>query len=66
MILSRRLRSLINKETRSMREVPLPTQLAVVVYGREGCPMCSDAKQWLVERKIVFTFREVFQPSGIE
>jgi arsenate reductase-like glutaredoxin family protein len=60
-----------------MREVPHPTpdeiqlegflkplgiaQLAVVVYGREGCPMCSDTKQWLAERKITFTFREIFQ-----
>jgi arsenate reductase-like glutaredoxin family protein len=23
--------------------------------------MCSDAKQWLAERKIAFTFREIFQ-----
>ena len=35
--------------------------MAVVVYGREGCPLCSDAKQWLAERKIAFTFREIFQ-----
>lgn len=32
----------------------------VVVYGREGCPLCSDAKQWLTGRKITFTFREIF------
>lgn len=60
-----------------MREVPFPTpgeilleeflkplrmtQWALVVYGREGCPMCSDAKQWLAERKIGFSFREIFQ-----
>ena len=35
--------------------------MAVVVYGREGCPMCSEAKQWLTERRIAFTFREIFQ-----
>jgi Spx/MgsR family transcriptional regulator len=35
--------------------------MAVVVYGREGCPMCADAKQWLTERRIAFTFREIFQ-----
>ena len=35
--------------------------MAVVVYGREGCPMCSEARQWLDERKIAFTFREIFQ-----
>ena len=35
--------------------------MAVVVYGREGCPMCSDARQWLDERKITFTFREIFE-----
>ncbi|MBI3608542.1 MAG: hypothetical protein HY207_11300 [Nitrospirae bacterium] len=23
--------------------------------------MCSDAKQWLTDRKITFTFREIFQ-----
>jgi arsenate reductase-like glutaredoxin family protein len=23
--------------------------------------MCSDAKQWLTERKFAFTFREIFQ-----
>ena len=34
--------------------------MAVVVYGREGCPMCADAKQWLTKRKIAFTFREIF------
>jgi arsenate reductase-like glutaredoxin family protein len=33
----------------------------VIVYGREGCPMCSDAKQWLAERDLAFTFREIFQ-----
>ena len=33
----------------------------VIVYGREGCPMCSDAKQWLAERNLAFTFREIFQ-----
>jgi Spx/MgsR family transcriptional regulator len=33
----------------------------VVVYGREGCPMCADAKQWLAERRIAFTFREIFE-----
>ena len=33
----------------------------VVVYGREGCPMCADAKQWIAERRIAFTFREIFQ-----
>jgi Spx/MgsR family transcriptional regulator len=33
----------------------------VIVYGREGCPMCADAKQWLTERKIAFTFREIFE-----
>ncbi len=35
--------------------------MAVVVYGREGCPMCADAKQWLTDRKLAFTFREIFQ-----
>jgi arsenate reductase-like glutaredoxin family protein len=35
--------------------------MAVVIYGREGCPMCADAKQWLIEHKIAFTFREIFQ-----
>ena len=35
--------------------------MAVVVYGREGCPMCSEAKQWLTEHRIAFTFREIFQ-----
>jgi arsenate reductase-like glutaredoxin family protein len=35
--------------------------MAVIVYGREGCPMCADAKQWLTERKIAFTFREIFE-----
>jgi arsenate reductase-like glutaredoxin family protein len=35
--------------------------MAVVVYGREGCPMCADARQWLDERKITFTFREIFE-----
>ena len=35
--------------------------MAVVIYGREGCPMCSEAKQWLTERRIAFTFREIFQ-----
>jgi arsenate reductase-like glutaredoxin family protein len=33
----------------------------VVVYGREGCPMCADAKRWLAGRKIAFTFREIFE-----
>jgi len=33
----------------------------IIVYGREGCPMCSDAKQWLAQRKVAFTFREIFQ-----
>jgi arsenate reductase-like glutaredoxin family protein len=33
----------------------------VIVYGREGCPLCSDAKQWLTERDLAFTFREIFQ-----
>ncbi|MFZ5864084.1 MAG: glutaredoxin domain-containing protein [Nitrospirota bacterium] len=33
----------------------------ITVYGREGCPMCADAKQWLTERKIAFTFREIFE-----
>ncbi len=32
----------------------------VVVYGREGCPMCTDAKQWLQEQHIPFSFREIF------
>ena len=32
----------------------------VVVYGREGCPMCADAKQWLQEQHIPFSFREIF------
>jgi Spx/MgsR family transcriptional regulator len=35
--------------------------MAVIIYGREGCPMCADAKQWLTERKIAFTFREIFE-----
>ncbi|MEO5657549.1 MAG: glutaredoxin domain-containing protein [Nitrospiria bacterium] len=35
--------------------------MAVVVYGREGCPLCADAKHWLAGRKIAFTFREIFQ-----
>ncbi|MFZ5875009.1 MAG: glutaredoxin domain-containing protein [Nitrospirota bacterium] len=35
--------------------------MSVIVYGREGCPMCADAKQWLTERKIAFTFREIFE-----
>lgn len=33
----------------------------LVVYGREGCPMCGEAKQWLRERKIPFTFRDIFR-----
>ena len=32
----------------------------VVLYGRSGCPMCADAKQWLQEQHIPFSFREIF------
>jgi arsenate reductase-like glutaredoxin family protein len=38
-----------------------PRTMAVIIYGREGCPMCADAKQWLADRKIAFTFREIFE-----
>jgi arsenate reductase-like glutaredoxin family protein len=40
---------------------PTPFAGTVIVYGREGCPMCANAKQWLAERKIAFTFREIFE-----
>jgi len=32
----------------------------VIVYGREGCPKCADAKQWFQGQRIPSSFRKIF------
>ena len=29
-------------------------------YGRDGCPMCYDAKRWLEQENISYNFRDIF------
>ncbi len=35
--------------------------MIVNFYGREDCPMCIEAKQWLKKQGIPFKFREIFK-----
>jgi arsenate reductase len=31
------------------------------IYGRDGCPMCKDAVEWLDSEGIPYRFREIFK-----
>ncbi|MHB8481899.1 MAG: glutaredoxin domain-containing protein [Nitrospiria bacterium] len=33
----------------------------LILYGREDCPMCIEARRWLQEKEISFIFREIFK-----
>ncbi|MFI5303730.1 MAG: glutaredoxin domain-containing protein [Nitrospiria bacterium] len=33
----------------------------IKIYGRDGCPMCKDAVEWLDLKEIPYQFREIFR-----
>jgi regulatory protein spx len=38
-----------------------------ILYGRAGCPLCSDAMAWFKKEEIAYTFRDIFkQPLTVK
>lgn len=39
--------------------LPPPQTLAVIMYGKDDCPYCEEAKAWLAARSITYDYRRI-------